>query len=503
MFSNTAFEAMYQYIGLGLHARFIEIITSANIFLAVILLIFGVMFFITATRFFSRYMPGSLVKRRSVPLSAFIRIIACLFLGMMLLRVGTLTSVKNYEGESWDANPYVASKVPNIDPEYRVSFVFDLLSRTAEETAALVGRVVDSLFESTHSNLKVPNFFFKSLMYGASSTIDDQGLKDKVDFYTLECFDKVIPLLPESLLHKIFHQFYEFNSVVDAKLQDIQIVLDDGTKTDCSAIKSEIRQDLRAYAEAKSDDFDQTFEDLHMRPFMNGEMWKNLQTSSLLVNHYLDQREGYFGIHKGSEVPGGAASAFQFLNRLTSVDGVFSILRQKELHGSAMAAERAQQFSENLSRAPHIAGFIKMLLIAAFPWLIFAVVAGYWRVLAYWFLIYLSLALWTPLWTLMYHIMNNITLSVDVMEQFGELATGVSLYGAKLIESRIYYLFAVYSWIQVIIGPVFTFMLVYIARPLLSDTQSEAAPEFVGSAQDGASKAGGIVSAGSKIVGGL
>jgi hypothetical protein len=436
-------------------------------------------------------------------MSAFIRVVACLFLGLMLLRVGSLTSVKNFEGESWDTNPYVNSKVPGIEPQFRVSFVFDLLSRTAEETGALVGRIADSLFESTHSNLKVPNFFFKSIMYGASATIDDQALKDKVDYYTLECFDKVIPLLPESILHDNFDNFFEFNAIADAKLREVRLVLEDGTEADCSVLKDDVRDSLRVYAESKADGFDHVFEDLHRRPFMNSEMWKNLQTSSLLVNHYLDQKEGYFGIHKGAQVEGFAANSFQFFNRLTSLDGVFSIFRQKELHGSSMAAERAQQFSENLSRAPHIAGFIKMLLIAAFPWLIFAVVAGYWRVLAYWFLIYLSVTLWTPLWTLLYHIMNNITLSVDVMERFGNLSTGVSLYGAKLIGSRINYLFAVYSWIQVIIGPIFTFMLVYIVRPLLADTQSETAPEFMGNAQDGASKAGSVVSAGSKVLGAL
>ena len=74
MFSNTAYEAMYEYIGLALHSKFIEVITSQKVFLGVVTLIFGVLFFVTAVEFFSRYMPGSLVKRRHVPLSKFVKI---------------------------------------------------------------------------------------------------------------------------------------------------------------------------------------------------------------------------------------------------------------------------------------------------------------------------------------------------------------------------------------------------------------------------------------------
>jgi hypothetical protein len=67
MFSNTAYEAMYQYLGLALHSKFIEIITSQKIFLGAIVIIFGALFFTTSVEFFSRYMPGVLVRRRQVP----------------------------------------------------------------------------------------------------------------------------------------------------------------------------------------------------------------------------------------------------------------------------------------------------------------------------------------------------------------------------------------------------------------------------------------------------
>ena len=94
MFSNTAYEAVYQYLGLELHSRFIEVITSQKVFLATLTLIFGFMFFLTSVQFFSRYLPGALVSKRHVPLSKFFKIICFLFLGISILKVESATGVK-------------------------------------------------------------------------------------------------------------------------------------------------------------------------------------------------------------------------------------------------------------------------------------------------------------------------------------------------------------------------------------------------------------------------
>ncbi|PWU14066.1 MAG: hypothetical protein C5B49_13815 [Bdellovibrio sp.] len=105
MFSNTAYETLYQILGLELHAKFIEVITGEGFFKGLILLIFGLGFFMTTVKFISRYVPGSLVERRHLPLSKFVKVIACLFLGFAILRVGTNASVVDYQGKNWADNP--------------------------------------------------------------------------------------------------------------------------------------------------------------------------------------------------------------------------------------------------------------------------------------------------------------------------------------------------------------------------------------------------------------
>ncbi len=103
-------------------------------------------------------------------------------LGISILRVGSNQGVKRFNGESWHTNSYIHGQMRQVAPEYRVSFMFDLMSRTAEEIAALIAKVTDSLFQSTHSQLEAPNFFFKAIMYGAASTIGDQDLNTPFAF---------------------------------------------------------------------------------------------------------------------------------------------------------------------------------------------------------------------------------------------------------------------------------------------------------------------------------
>jgi len=486
MFSNTAYEALYQYLGLQLHASFIEVITSQRVFAAVILLIFGVMFFMTTAQFFSRYLPGVLVQRRSIPLSRYVKMVFCLFLGISILKIGSNTSVKSFSGQSWHQNAYVKANGTSVREDYRVSFVFDVLSRSAEEVSALLSRVVDGLFAKTNSQLEAPNFFYKAVMLAGSSTISDPALRESVEFYTDECIEKVLPLVgTEAARDKIDPFFATENSQreIDRQLSMTVINKTAGRPYTCLDAKNEMHTRLVAYTRDNSQAFRQASE---MLPgMMQAPAYENLQVSMSLSNLYMEKRETFGGIQKGSQPPSGSARVFQYLNRAFSWDGLVSLFG-KENHGAAMAAERSQEFSENLSRAPHVAGFIKMALIAAFPWLVFALVAGHWRVLIYWYSAYFSVLLWTPIWTLLYHIVTGISLSTEAMEALGRLSDGVSLYSAQVVTSRMNYMFAVYSWLQLLVGVAFSGTVLWIVRPVIADSKTESAPEFLDDAKSSA-----------------
>lgn len=493
MYSNTAYEALFTYIGLKLHSTSIDIITSHEVFAGLILFIFGVMFFFTSARFFSRYMPGFLIKRRSVPLSQFFRIIACLILGIALLNIESTTSVKRFDNISWHQNQYITKKLPGVESVYRVSFIYDILSTSAEEIARYAGKIVDSLFAKGNSQLNAPNFFFKAIQWSAAATIEDTDLRDEISFYTDECFDKVLPLIESRFNDTKFSALFNRFGQVDSELSQIPLSLPSGRPQSCLELKLDVRAKLLDYARAKVGDIrSATPPNFLGARILTDPAQLNLYASKALVNHYLSQRESSFGIAKGSQVPGTAARITQYLSRLFSGGGLASLLGQE---GAFLAGKRSLEFSENLQRAPHVAGFVKMVLIMIFPWLIFLVVAGRWKVLIYWFSVYLSVLLWTPIWTLFYHIITNIALSAEVMQSFGKLSDGISLYSSMIVTSRINYLYSVYSWIQLIIGPGPTLFLAWYLMPLLRDSEVEQTPEFVDSVKSGAISISKVVGA--------
>jgi hypothetical protein len=475
MFSNTAYEALYQFIGLELHSQFISAITSEVFFKAVILLIFGVTFFVTTIKFFSRYMPNTLIAKKHLPLSAFVKLIFFLFIGLALLRVSSTTTVKNYYGESWSDNPYVTTRFGDVKPQLKVSFIFDLLSRTAEETSALLGRVIDSVMAKNHSQLGAPNFFYKAIMYSGAATIEDENLKELVHFYTENCFEKTLPLIGDAIAKDKLNAFFSQNDGIDRKLSEIEIKTEDETTYTCLDVKDEVRASLKQYALEHHVRFIKDSGKL-VYP-IEDEAAQNMHMANMLVNHYTDQKESVMGIMKGSQVGGTTSRVFQYINQVFTFDGVLSMLGFSGHHGASEAAERSQNFSVHLARAPHVAGFLKLVLVAVFPFLIFFVVAGKWKVLFFWWLLYFSVLMWTPLWTLTYHIMVSVAQSSEMMEQLGQFSDGVSLYGAKMVTSKIYYFYSIYSWIQLLIATLTTGSAFFFLKPMLMENQEETAPE--------------------------
>lgn len=495
MFSNTAYQALYQFIGLGLHSKFIEIITSESFFKGLIVLLFGAGFFITTLKFISKYIPGSLIERHPVPLSKFIKVVICLFLGLTILRVGANTQVKDYKSQNWANNPYVQNHLDKAISDYRVSFVFDLLSGTAQEVTALISRAIDAVFAKGNSQLTAPDFFYKAIMYGGISTIQDQGLRNKLKFYTDECFTKVLADGEKHYNNSSLNQFFRIGGEADQKLSDVELELGNGQKTDCYKVKENVRQDFVDYASEEVGGLPQSLKENALGSFFDSHTYYNYTASMQLANFYQESQEGRLGIQKVAEVQGTAGSIFQTLGRLMSWDGLLGMMGAKDLQGASEAAKRSQEFSEHLSRAPHVAGFVQMLLIAVFPWLMFFVVAGQWRVLVAWFWIYFSVLLWVPLWTLLYHVMLGITMSTEIMQAFGELNEGVSLYSAELINHRIYYMYSIYAWVQLLVATMTTGSVFMFLKPMLGESDGESKPEFLDSAQSAAQTTAGVAKA--------
>ena len=218
MFSSTAYEAFYSYIGIHLHEASIKIITSQEVLVGLLFLILGYCFIMTTFRYFSKYMPAFLGQGRKATLSSIVKIFFCFVIGVSLLKVDSPSRVKNFTRSSWHTNPYIQSKLPTIEESYRVSFIFDLLSRSAEEFSRLISVMVDELFKKTNSELSAPAAFYKAVLYSGSMTIDDVQLRDKIDVYSNNCFSKILPLLGLAKEKDKLDEFFKPNGIVDQEL---------------------------------------------------------------------------------------------------------------------------------------------------------------------------------------------------------------------------------------------------------------------------------------------
>jgi hypothetical protein len=214
--------------------------------------------------------------------------------------------------------------------------------------------------------------------------------------------------------------------------------------------------------------------------FLSLTALRNFYRSNLIINTLQSSQETSLGIHNAADLPGVEGTVLQNLQRVFSMDGLMTILQNRSAKGASVAADRAEELTDHLSRAPHVAGFIKLLMIGFFPILVFFLAAGKWRPLAWWWMAYASICLWNPIWQLLYHVITSLTLSAETLASFGALGDKTSLVAASLIKNRIYQAYAVYAWLQLLVGPTFTGLFLMSLRPLLADSTPDHTPRAVG-----------------------
>ena len=99
--------------------------------------------------------------------------------------------------------------------------------------------------------------------------------------------------------------------------------------------------------------------------------------------------------------------------------------------------------------------------------------------------------------------MTSVAVSTDLTAEWGRVSDGISLYSSSFITSKLYQFYAIYSWLQIIVGPLPTMLLGYgMFSSFLTDSQTEQAPQIVSDVKDvGISAAtGGASGAASSII---
>ncbi|MBC8555012.1 MAG: hypothetical protein H8D23_35815, partial [Candidatus Brocadiales bacterium] len=252
-------------------------------------------------------------------------------------------------------------------------------------------------------------------------------------------------------------------------------------------LKHELRRYVRSNSELK-----RLRKKLPHVPTLNQD---NVLISTMLANYYHDST-GSGLVHEGAMLSG-FSWLFQYMRKIISPEMVEVILNKvfagKTTHiniaGSGSASSLANEFSENLKRAPHLRGWIKMLLIGIFPFLIFFLLLGRWKYLVGWSMFYFSVCCWTPIWTLLHHINLKMLQTSQFIHGLDSFANGFSVYSAKLVLQKINYSYSVYMLLQTSLGIGFTIaFFAFVTMPLLKDKTPDSAPGELTDGAKGAAK---------------
>ena len=487
MFTNIAYDAYFIYLGLSLHEKLVQIITSEAFFRGLALIIFGVVFFIAVFRYFAQFSNSTFFARNSFPLTKIFKVIFVFGIGISLLKVDSNIGVQNYERTSWHSNDYVSKKLGIAKSEYNVSFIFDLLMRTAQETGAFATFLVEKMFPSVHSQTKEPFFFYRAAMLAGATQIEDQTLRDYVSFFTEECAEKALSTfkttsrsIKERVIDNIFGKDRRVGKVNEI-LQNIDLGNYGGVQSNCLAVKEEMQQRLHAYINSKATKLNHSIQlaGLNISGVNVQDTFTHMSASSALMHHFLEEKDGLLGIEKGAQLPGSLGKVYQHLSRITQFEGVTSALDPRVGNpalGAAEAAKRANEFNGILMRAPVIRGVATMFLIAIFPILFFWVIAMRWRVLIFWFSQMIGICLWPAVWALIYSIMTNVALSVETLSEYGRLNDGIALTSASIINQKMYFYFSIMNWLMIASAAAINGGLFWMQRTVVEATHSEAAP---------------------------
>ena len=246
-------------------------------------------------------------------INIFVTLLFGLLIGISILKIDDASeSSKSFTGKNWADNSYVQSHNSKLQSEYKVSWLFRIVSGSAEEISKVLGILVDRTFSQTNSQLEAPNYFYKAILGAASDSIDDPFLKESIRFFTDECISKVLPRFNPETNSSSFDRLFSRESSGDRLLASVVLSSDTGPSTTCFEVKNSLGNSLSEYARAHSTVLQRLVADGSTMGYFSGAEVENFVTSALLVSHYVGEHEGSLGLEKGTELPGTGGHIFQY-----------------------------------------------------------------------------------------------------------------------------------------------------------------------------------------------
>jgi hypothetical protein len=453
MTTATLTEAIYIGQGLKLHSNFLQFINTSG--MRIVALMFGIMFMTVTIRYFCRYFPGN-PGVPSTGLFSYVRIFfaAVLALGILNPKLAVNVSVKNFSAEDWAQNPRFQS-VKGSSDEIKASALFYLLGGSANEISRLIETNIDH-FAGKQAQTRNPNEAIRLVVNASLAQIEGNDLRAKGHLLFDECSDiegvQLLRLTAKPSRAQI------------GKLSDVTFTTNQGTEYDCWSLLQEVRTGVSLEAQKINPKLHaRASTRVHATPH-KAVVIKDMGVieNAMLVN-LLNTRKA-----KVDLVPDAGGGFFAIAT--DSIQRFFTF--GKDFKANEAARKKALEYQSAERLAPHFIGFVKMMLIALFPFLVFPLVMGYWRIMALWSLAFLSVCMWSPIWTLMHHCFVEVSQMAKYLSE--------AQYSALMqnqMSSEIVSMYIVFVTLQLAVAPAFSFFFISSLKPLLANTAATVASQ--------------------------
>lgn len=465
MFAVDSTEAIYRVAGLKAQEAIISALTHHWFFIALVLIVIA--WTLLRTGFLLPFQQSRLswiVSGSSgVSLSKVALSIAISLALLSALKPVRQLTIGNFAGDNWAHHPVAGKKFDEASP--RANILFAYLAGSAEEIAKLANQVFNSIFAGSANN-ESPRWLLKAMVSASASHIDDPELLDMIETYGEACLEPIIGSMAP----------YDFWLKDEEKRMSLvwqkfaERIPFGGTKT-CLDLRNSLEMKIVAWSSHHQDTVGFVDWQPHgisdQLPETKSFDWvSNMFASQALLNH-IQNMEGHAVNHldnpDGANF-GGGIKVWRYIRKFFSVDAWEKFLFGNE-GGTLSASETADNLSHLLKMAPEIKGRILFYLIASFPlWLFWAALLGRFGPLIFWFLTYLSIVMWEPLWTLSYNLLMAQLNTEKYLGAVAQLRDAVSITAVGLLRGRINKAIEVYVMTQCGIAMILTSFAVWMGK---------------------------------------
>lgn len=479
MFAVDSTEAVYRFMGIKTQEGMLILLTHHWFFVAVVM--FVIAWRLIRTGYFLPFQGGAfsllVPPNRALSVSQLIVSLSISLLLLSALKPWRILTIENFAGLNWSQHPVAGKRITEATP--KANTLFSYLAGSAEELAHLSHWFFNGIFAGGQANIESPRWLFKAMIQASAVHIDKPELLDLIEAYGEGCLEPVIGSLggadfwlkdEEARSSEVWRNFESRHPF-------------GGLRT-CVDLREELARELLRWAGTHPS----TAHIFHWQPSGIAEFMPEFRSYDWMVNTFAaNALRNHIAAMEGHALtplhnPEGANfdtgwGVWRLIRKIFSVETWERFIFGDSAGGGLSAAHAAEELTRLLRIAPEVKGRILFFLIASFPLFLFwAALRGVFGPLFFWTLMYFSITMWEPLWSLSYNILLAQMNAHKYLSALSELNDAISITATETLRLRFNRAIEAYVFTQFGIAMLVTSFAFWMGKGWLQSGTNEGLP---------------------------